>query len=86
VSLVDAFWSESTPAIRRLFLDEAAGRSGGVAEFQFDVFDVVLDFEFGTATVVDVLSQIRSTSVTDLESFLARADIPHLAGGHHTLN
>lgn len=70
--LVEAFWAESTPYVRRLFLDEAVGRDSGAAQFEFDVVDVVLDFDRQIATVHDVLEEGRS-AVAPLAAFLARA-------------
>ena len=66
LSLVEAFWADSTPPHRRLLLDEAGGRSSGCAEFTFDVFDVQLDFDARTATVTDVLPHRFVTSASDV--------------------
>jgi hypothetical protein len=70
--LIEAFWAESTPYERRLFLDEAAGRSTGGVTFGFDVFDVTLDFDAAKVIVADVLSDDES-EVGDLAAFLLRA-------------
>jgi hypothetical protein len=84
VSLVDAFWEDSTPIVRRLLLDEARGRTAGCVEFNFDVFDVVLDFDARTATVTDALAPDDSAT-TDLADFLSRAasfgDDPSIGDG-----
>lgn len=45
MSLIAAFWEDSTPQDRRLFVDEAAGRTAGAVTFTFDVVDVTLDFD-----------------------------------------
>jgi len=50
--LVEGFWLESTPRMRRLFLDEAAGRSAGVVTYEFDTVDVRLNFETGVAMII----------------------------------
>lgn len=55
MDLIEAFWAESSPQQRRLFLDEAAGRTAGAVTFEFDIVDVTLDFDAGTAVVADVL-------------------------------
>lgn len=73
MSLLESFWADSTPFVRRRLLDEAAGRNSGAVEFQFDTFDVVLDFETGTATVVDVLAAADGET-TDLNEFLQVAE------------
>lgn len=73
MSLVESFWADSTPFVRRRLLDEAAGRSSGAAEFQFDTFDVVLDFGAGTATVIDVLAA-GDSATADLNEFLHVAE------------
>ena len=39
VSLIAAYWEESTPHARRLFLDEAAGRDAGCVTYDFNVFE-----------------------------------------------
>jgi hypothetical protein len=72
MSLVEALWEESTPFMRPRFLDEAAGRHSGAVEFKFDTFDVLLDFDAGTVTVVDVLGNDDSETV-DLAPFLKLA-------------
>jgi hypothetical protein len=72
VSLIDAFWDDSTPIVRRLLLDEAGGRTTGCVEFNFDLFDVVLDFDARIATVTDVLARDDS-ALMDLAAFLSRA-------------
>lgn len=72
MSLVEAFWADSTPYVRRLLLDEAAGRRSGRALFEFDVFNVALDFDDQTATVEDSLEADESET-TDLVLFLDTA-------------
>ena len=72
VTLVEAFWSDSTPFVRRLLLDEPSGRSRGCAEFNFDVFDVSLNFDERTVTVLDVLSEGES-EMTTLDEFILPA-------------
>ena len=89
MSLLEAFWEqESTPHIRRLFIDEANGRSSGAAEFNFNMFDVVLNFNSNTVTIADVFADGLSEE-TSMESFLARAesfqDDPRLGDGLTTL-
>jgi hypothetical protein len=59
-------------AVAGIVLGEAEGRTGGCVELSFDAFDVQLDFDAGTATVVDVLEH-REPATTDLARFLARA-------------
>lgn len=82
--LIEAFWEESNPAERRLFLDEALGRSEGAVTFEFDVFAVTLDFDRDIATVDDVLEPGSSETV-GLQVFLGRAasfgDDPNLGDG-----
>ena len=73
VSLVEGFCAESPPYHRRLLLDEAAGRRSGSAAFEFDTENVVLDFEAGTATVQDVLSESSSEN-------RAAAELPRQSG------
>lgn len=73
VGLIEAYWAESTPRERRLFLDEAAGRATGGVTFTFDVFDVTLDFDGGKVVVSDVLSEGEIES-GDLAAFLRRAE------------
>lgn len=90
MSLMDAFWQEeSSPFIRQLLLGEAAGRSSGVAAFNFNMFDVVLDFDTGTAVITDALNSDHPTEETDLVSFLHRAgsfnDDPSLGDGRTSL-
>ena len=84
MSVVEAFWEDSTPIVRRLLLDEAGGRTAGRVEFNFDVFDVELDFDTRTATVTDVLARDDSAT-TDLADFLSRAasfgDDPSIGDG-----
>jgi len=70
--LAEAFWDESNPAGRRLFLDEALGRSEDAVTFEFDVFAVTLDFDRDIATVDDVLEPGSSETV-GLQVFLGRA-------------
>lgn len=72
MGLVDCFWEESDPQLRRLLLDEAGGRNSGATTFEFDVFDVELDFDSRTVVVVDVLGN-RSRETTSMDSFLAKA-------------
>lgn len=69
VSLVEEFWAESTAFIRRLLLDEAAGRSDGAAQFTFDIFGVVMDFSAETVLVIDALDVARPTQKVDLAEF-----------------
>ena len=45
---------ESTPYVRRILLDEAAGKNEGATRFEFNMYAVVLDFDAGTATVEDL--------------------------------
>lgn len=82
--LIEAFWDESGPVERRLFLDEALGRSAGAVTFEFDVFAVTLDFDRDIATVDDVLDPGSSETVI-LPVFLDRAasfgDDPNLGDG-----
>jgi len=90
MSLMGAFWQEeSTPALRRLLLDEAAGRSEGAAEFNFNMFDVVLNFETGTATVSDALTRDGTSQTTDLNGFHERAtsfnDDPSIGDGRTSI-
>jgi hypothetical protein len=84
VSVVEAFWEDSTPVVRRLLLDEAGGRTAGRVEFNFDVFDVELDFDARIVTVTDVLSPDDSAT-TDLADFISRAvsfgDDPSIGDG-----
>ena len=84
VSLVEAFWLESTPYERRLFLDEAAGRTAGRITFEFNMFDVTLDFDKAIATVADALGDDESET-TPLTDFLERAtsfgDDPSIGDG-----
>ena len=84
VSLIEAFWSDSTPFVRRLVLDEAGGRTRGCAEFNFDVFDVAMDFDERTVTVIDVLSE-GGSEMTTLDEFVLRArsygDDPSIGDG-----
>jgi hypothetical protein len=84
MSIVEAFWSASMPGHRRLMLDEAASRRSGIATFEFDTDDVVLDFDGATATVIDVLFGSASETVP-LAVFLDRAasfrDDPSLGDG-----
>ena len=72
LGLVDGFWSESDGYIRRLLLDEAAGRSSGSATFEFDMFDVTLDFDASKATVADPIMDSPDETV-ELSIFLANA-------------
>lgn len=72
VSLVEAFWADSSPHVRRLLIDEAGGRSAGRVKFEFDMFDVTLDFDAGTVTISDALSASDSESI-GLMQFLERA-------------
>jgi hypothetical protein len=72
VSLIEGFWAESTPYHRRLFLDEANGRTSGGVTFEFDMFDVTLDFDEAVATVADALGDEQSETAP-LEDFLQRA-------------
>jgi hypothetical protein len=82
--LVEAFWDQSGPVERRLFLDEALGRAAGAVTFEFDVFTVTLDFGRDMATVEDVLEADSSESIV-LSIFLDRAasfgDDPNLGDG-----
>jgi hypothetical protein len=84
VSVVGGFWKDSTSIVRRLLLDEAGGRTAGCVEFNFDVFDVELDFDAGTATVTDALAG-HDSATTDLTAFLSRAasfgDDPSIGDG-----
>ena len=84
MSVIRAFWEDSTPVVRRLLLDEAGGRTAGCVEFNFDVFDVELDFDTRTVTVTDVLAPDDSAT-TDLGDFLSRAasfgDDPSIGDG-----
>ncbi len=75
-SLIEAFWAdESTPYVRRLILDEAAGKHGGATHFDFDMFSVVLDFNSGIANVEDALgSEVAETA--NLRTFLAALSRP----------
>lgn len=71
--LFAAFWAEeSTPSVRRMILDEAAGKRDGATRWDFNVFGLVLDFDMGEAVVEDLLEQDRRAT-QDLESFLAAA-------------
>ena len=58
--------------MRRLLLDEAAGRESGSALLNFDMTDVRLDFDANTATVVDVLGSLPDET-QPLATFLAAA-------------
>lgn len=85
MATADAFWDEeSTPVVRRLLLDEAAGRETGRVTFEFNLWDVTLDFDERTATVASVLEEGESEAV-GLESFLDRAasfsDDPSIGDG-----
>jgi len=60
VSLIEAFWAESTPYQRRLLLDEASGRTSGGVTFEFDMFDVTLDFDTAVATIADAVGDEQS--------------------------
>lgn len=73
MATADAFWEEeSTPVVRRLFLDEAAGRDTDRVTFEFNAFAVTLDFDDRTATVQSVLEEGVS-EVVKLDAFLDRA-------------
>ncbi len=54
-------------------MDEASGRTSGAVTCTFNIYDVTLDFDAGTATVIDVLSAGDDESVP-LTEFLDRAD------------
>ena len=88
MTVVDAFWEESTPPVRRLLLDEAEGRRSGVALFEFDTMNVRLDFDAGTATVEDSLPESLGAETVPLPGFLNRAATygdPVTAGDGKTL-
>lgn len=89
MSLVEEFWAESTAVIRRLLLDEAAGRSDGAAHFNFDIFDVVMDFSAETVLVIDALGVAGPTQKVDLAEFCDMAasfgDSPSVGDGLTTL-
>lgn len=71
--LIEGFWSdESDPFIRRMILDEAAGKHQGSTRWDFNVFGLVLDFDNGRAVVEDLLAADESESM-DLETFLRDA-------------
>jgi hypothetical protein len=72
VTIAEPFWTESTPQVRRLLLDEASGRDSGSVTFEFNTENVTLDFEAATATVCDVLGESASETVP-LTAFLDRA-------------
>lgn len=84
MALIEAFWAESTPQQRRLLLDEAGARASGAVTFEFDMFDVTLDFGSGTATVADVLGD-DEPEAAPLTDFLERAasfgDDPSIGDG-----
>lgn len=84
MSVIEGFWEESTPIVRRLLLDESGGRTAGCVEFNFDTFDVELDFDARTATVTDVLTS-HDSATADLAEFLSRAasfgDDPSIGDG-----
>jgi hypothetical protein len=60
VSLIEGFWAGATRYHRRLFLNEANGRTSGGVTFEFDMFDVTLDFDEAVATVADALGDKQS--------------------------
>jgi hypothetical protein len=53
VSLTQAFWEDSTPHDRRLFLDEANGRTSGRLTWNFNCYDMTLDFDQSIVIVTD---------------------------------
>jgi len=71
--LIEGFWSEeSTPFIRRMILDEAAGKKRGATRWDFNVFGLTLDFDNHLAVVHDLLSEDQDDSV-GLQEFLQTA-------------
>lgn len=61
---------ELDSVVRKILLDAAADRSGSLARFEFNLFEVELNFVDGEATVEDALVA-GDRQVMDLEAFLA---------------
>lgn len=59
--------------VRTRVLNEARSRTTGEALLTFNIFDVRLDFDVRSATIVDVLEPDVDESVP-LEDFVARLD------------
>ena len=72
MSLTEALWADSNAFSRRRLLDGVADRTTGCAAFSFGVYSVTLDFDAGTATVIDLVSTENSETMS-LTDFLARA-------------
>ncbi len=71
---VPGFWEdESTPYVRRLLLDEAAGKHAGATRFEFNIYAVLLDFDAEAAVVEDLLG-LGTSGTVPLREFLAVAE------------
>ena len=71
--LVSAFWTEeSDPIVRRMILDEAAGKERGATHWDFNVFALTLDFDNEVAVVEDLLGSGEREEV-GLPAFLRTA-------------
>lgn len=50
--IVEAFWlEESSPLVRRMILDEAAGKDRGATRWEFNIFVLTLDFDAEEAII-----------------------------------
>jgi len=58
--------------VRRMILDEAAGKNRGATRWEFNIFALTLDFDAGQAIVEDILPA-GETETADLQVFLERA-------------
>lgn len=72
-ALVRRFLSEEvTPAVRELLkhsVADAVAQGAVVREFNFNVFDVKVDFDEGRVTVADVLEPDSSSTIS-LDAFI----------------
>jgi hypothetical protein len=72
--LIEFFWNEEYHAVAgRRMLNDAVGRTSGSVEYNFNMVDVELDFDTGTATVASILGDVGSQSM-QLDAFLTQVE------------
>jgi hypothetical protein len=75
-TLLDRFFDEEfTERDRVRFMDELATRRVGKQTFNFNVFDVVVDVDAGTVTIIDILEP-NSEQVVAMGEFRTRLGSP----------
>lgn len=74
--LRDFLASDATPHVRKLLLSETAGRSSGIREYTFNVFNVTVDVGRAHVTIDDDLDTARTFTLPLAEFLRALAEDP----------